>query len=61
MSTTESKGKGNSLFANLITCIACVRPMKIERGDPDAKGRTVIQYRCGSCGHIEQLRLRRKP
>jgi hypothetical protein len=59
MSTIEPKEKGNSLFANLITCVACVRPMRIERSDPDAKGRAVIQYRCGLCGHIEQLRLRR--
>jgi len=59
MSIIEPDRKSNSLFADLITCVACVRPMKIERGDPDAKGRTIIQYRCRACGHIEQLRLRR--
>jgi hypothetical protein len=31
--------------------------MKIERSDPDAKGRCVVQYRCRSCNRIERLRL----
>jgi hypothetical protein len=59
MSIIEPDRKSKSLLADLITCVVCNRPMKIERSDPDAKGRAVIQYRCGSCGHIEQLRLRR--
>jgi len=57
MPTVKPKEKTKNLLANLITCVACNRQMKIERSDPDAKGRCVVQYRCRSCNHIEQLRL----
>jgi hypothetical protein len=57
MSSVKPKAKTKNLFANLITCVVCNQPMKIERSDPDAKGRCVIQYRCRSCNRIEQLRL----
>jgi hypothetical protein len=34
--------------------------MKIERGEPDAEGGVVVQYRCRSCGHIELIGFRAK-
>jgi hypothetical protein len=58
MSTAEPAGKSKSLLRNFLTCVACSQPMKIERGDPDAEGRVVVQYRCGSCGHIELIGFR---
>jgi transcription elongation factor Elf1 len=57
MSTAGPIEKSKSVLANLITCVACNLQMKIERSDPDKKGRAMIQYRCGSCGDIVQLRL----
>jgi hypothetical protein len=59
MSTFEPMEKHKNLFANLITCVACIRPMKIERADPDPGGRFLVQYRCESCGHIERIGIRR--
>jgi hypothetical protein len=59
MSTFVPKEKPKSLLVNLITCVACIHPMKIERGDPDAEGRVLVQYRCESCGHIERIGIRR--
>jgi transcription elongation factor Elf1 len=59
MTTIEPERKSKSLLTSLITCVACNRPMSIERSDPDAKGHAVVQYRCGCCGHSEQLLFRR--
>jgi hypothetical protein len=59
MSTTETTRKTKSLLRNFLTCVVCNQPMKIERGDPDAEGRVMVQYRCGSCGHIELIGFRR--
>jgi hypothetical protein len=60
MSTAESTDKSKSLLRNFLSCVACSQPMKIERGDPDAEGRVVVQYRCRSCGHIELIGFRAK-
>ena len=57
MPTVKIKEKTKHLFASLITCVACNQQMNIERSDPDAKGRSVVQYRCRSCSRIERLRL----
>jgi hypothetical protein len=60
MSTFEPKEKQKSLFANLITCVACIQSMKIERAEPDPGGRVLVQYRCKFCGHIERVGIGRQ-
>jgi hypothetical protein len=55
--TVQPKEKNSSIWTNLLTCVVCSEEMKVERSDPDAQGVAMVQYRCGSCGHIEQLRL----
>ena len=55
--TVEPVEKSKSIWTDLLTCLACSRQMKVERSDPDPEGGAVVQYRCGSCGHVEQLRL----
>src|SRR4051812_44212003 len=60
MSTFVPNEKHKSLFVNLITCVACIQPMKIERAGPDPKGRVLVQYRCESCNHVERIGIRRK-
>jgi hypothetical protein len=34
--------------------------MKLETIAPDGEGDDLIEYRCGQCGRIEQLRLVRR-
>jgi hypothetical protein len=48
-----------SPLLDLITCIDCRKSMRLERVDPDGKGKELIRYRCGLCGSIEVLRLSR--
>ena len=49
-----------SPLTTLISCVECAKTMRIEKIDPDGKGRDMIQYRCDSCGRIERLRLIRR-
>jgi hypothetical protein len=49
-----------SPLTTLISCIECVKTMRIERIDPDGDGKEIIQYRCGHCARIERLRLVRR-
>jgi hypothetical protein len=48
-----------SPLLDLLTCIACNVTMRLERIEPDEKGREILLYRCGQCGRIERLSLRR--
>jgi hypothetical protein len=45
---------------DLIRCIVCKKTMKLEKSFPDAEGSDIIQYRCGLCNRIEQVRLIRR-
>jgi hypothetical protein len=47
-------------LTTLISCIDCARTMRIEKIDPDGKGKDIVQYRCGRCGRIERIRLVRR-
>jgi len=49
-----------SPLTTLISCVECAKTMRIEKIDPDGKGRDMIQYRCDTCGRIERLRLVRR-
>ena len=49
-----------SPLTTLISCVECAKTMRIEKIDPDGKGRDMIQYRCDYCGRIERLRLIRR-
>jgi RNase P subunit RPR2 len=49
-----------SPLTTLISCVDCAKTMRIEKIDPDGKGRDMIQYRCDHCGRIERLRLIRR-
>jgi hypothetical protein len=49
-----------SPLIGLLSCIVCNETMMIEKSAPDAKGRDIIQDRCGRCGRIELVRLLRR-
>jgi hypothetical protein len=49
-----------SPLIDLIECIVCNQPMKLEKSSPDAEGSDIIQYRCGLCNRIELVRLLRR-
>jgi hypothetical protein len=49
-----------SPLIDLLSCIVCNEPMKLEKSSPDAEGMDIIQYRCGRCNRIERVRLFRR-
>jgi hypothetical protein len=57
---TGSVNDDRSPLLDLITCIGCRKIMRLERVDPDGKGKELVRYRCGMCGSIEVLRLSRR-
>ena len=48
-----------SPLIDLLVCL-CEEKMKIEKSEPDADGRDIIQYRCPTCARIELVRLFRR-
>ena len=55
-----SMNDDRSPLLDLMNCIVCDQPMKLEKVDPDDQGDDIIQYRCKLCGRIERLRLFRR-
>ena len=49
-----------SPLIDLLSCIVCNEPMKLEKSSPDEDGIDIIQYRCGRCSRIERVRLFRR-
>jgi len=49
-----------SPLIDLLSCIVCNEPMKLEKSSPDAEGMDIIQYRCTRCNRIERVRLFRR-
>jgi hypothetical protein len=49
-----------SPLIDLLSCIVCNEPMKLEKSSPDEDGMDIVQYRCGLCNRIERVRLFRR-
>ena len=49
-----------SPLIDLLSCIDCNEPMKLEKSSPDEDGIDIIQYRCTLCNRIERVRLFRR-
>lgn len=58
MNTAANDDK--SPLIDLLSCIVCNEPMKLEKSSPDEEGMDIIQYRCGLCNRIERVRLFRR-
>jgi hypothetical protein len=49
-----------SPLLTLISCISCIRTMRLETSFPGTEGKDIIQYRCEQCGRIERVLLVRR-
>jgi hypothetical protein len=49
-----------SPLLDLMTCIDCNQPMKLEKAEPDGNGNDLIHYRCRVCQRLEILQLTRR-
>jgi hypothetical protein len=49
-----------SPLLTLISCVSCVRTMRLETSYPGSEGRDVLQYRCEQCNRIERVLLVRR-
>ena len=59
-SARSNMNDDRSPLLDMMTCIDCNRPMKLEKIDPDGKGNDLIQYRCKTCHRFEIVRLFRR-
>ncbi len=57
---TTAANDDKSPLIDLLSCIVCNEPMKLEKSSPDEEGMDIIQYRCGLCNRIERVRLFRR-
>ncbi|UGY14303.1 hypothetical protein [Bradyrhizobium septentrionale] len=56
-----SMNDDRSPLLTLISCISCIRTMRLESSHPaGTEGRDILQYRCEQCSRIERVQLVRR-
>jgi hypothetical protein len=55
-----SMNDDRSPLLTLISCVSCIRTMRLESSHPGGEGRDILQYRCEQCNRIERVQLVRR-